>query len=263
MGAIAFGCERVRALLLASGSMSRDPRIARLQALGPVATPFVDLDGGTFVMGSDLRSDEGPAHEVTVGPFAVALVPVSNPEFRAFMDATGHPALPFLEDDRFNAPDQPVVGVNWDDANAYCAWLSELLERPCRLPTEAEREFAARGGLEGALFPWGDEPWTDGPYALGAAGTDRPVPIGSMPPNGFGLFHMGENVHEWCSDWYSRAGYAGLASADPRGVEEGERRASRGGSWRHRVKVSRIAARSSLAPDRRYNDYGMRVYASI
>jgi formylglycine-generating enzyme required for sulfatase activity len=72
---------------------------------------------------------------------------------------------------------------------------------------------------------------------------------------------MGENVHEWCSDWYDPSGYGSLPALNPRGVESGTRRASRGGSWRHHVKVSRIAARSSLAPDQRYNDYGMRVYA--
>lgn len=263
MGAIACRGGPVPVWLLASRSMSVDPRITRLLAEGPAATPFVDLEGGTFLMGSDQRADEEPVREVTVSPFAVALVPVTNTEFRAFLDATGYPALPFLEDERFRAPDQPVVGVSWDDANAYCGWLSELLGRDCRLPTEAEREFAARGGVEDTLYPWGDEPWDDGPYAFGAAGTDRPVPIGSREPNGFGLFHMGDNVHEWCSDWYARAGYAGLPELDPHGVEDGERRASRGGSWRHRVKVSRIAARSSLAPDRQYNDYGMRVYASI
>lgn len=243
--------------------MSLDPRITRLFTEGPIATPFVPLDGGTFVMGSELRADEQPIREVTVAPFAVALTPVSNLEFRAFLAATDYEVLPFIEDERFGSPEQPVVGVSWDDANAYCSWLSALLDRECRLPTEAEREFAARGDVEGVLYPWGDEPWDDGPYAFGAAGTDRPVPIGSRDPNGFGLFHMGDNVHEWCSDWYSRAGYAELPTTDPTGVDEGERRASRGGSWRHRVKVSRIAARSSLAPGRRYNDYGMRVYASI
>jgi formylglycine-generating enzyme required for sulfatase activity len=72
---------------------------------------------------------------------------------------------------------------------------------------------------------------------------------------------MGDSVHEWCSDWYSRAGYEGQPDLNPHGVEDGERRVSRGGSWRHRVKVSRIAARSSLAPERRYNDYGIRVYS--
>ena len=240
-----------------------DPRIARLFAEGPIATPLAELDGGTFLMGSELRSNERPVRQVSIGPFAVALVPVSNAEFTAFIEATGYERLPFLDDERFNAPDHPAVGVSWHDAVAYCHWLSELTGRGCRLPTEAEREFAARGALEGALYPWGDEPWSEGAYAPGAAGMDRPPPIGSSPPNGFGLFHMGDSVHEWCSDWYSRGGYDGLPASNPTGVPEGDRRASRGGSWRHRVKVSRIAARSSLGPERRYNDYGMRVYASI
>jgi formylglycine-generating enzyme required for sulfatase activity len=158
------------------------------------------------------------------------------------------------------------VGVNWFDAVDYCEWLSSVTGRACRLPTEAEREYAARGGLDGALYPWGDEPWSGGVHAFDSAGGDRPHPAGSSPPNGFGLFHMSDNVHEWCSDWYARDSYARDASedgpvVDPQGPETGTRRTSRGGSWRHRVKVARIAARSSLDPSFRYNDYGMRVYA--
>ena len=235
--------------------------VARLLTEGASATPLVSLDGGRFVMGSNVRPDEGPIRAVTVAPFAVALTPVSNAEYAHFLLATEHEAPRFWDDERFNAPAQPVVGVSWLDAIDYLEWLSELLGRRCRLPTEAEREFAARGGVADILFPWGDTPWNQGPFALGAKGTDRPLPLGSTEPNGFGLYHMGENVHEWCSDWYSAAGYAGLPDANPAGVLEGDRRASRGGSWRHQVKVSRIAARSSLAPDRRYNDYGLRVYA--
>ena len=94
-----------------------------------------------------------------------------------------------------------------------------------------------------------------------AAGMDRPLPVGTTPPNGFGLFHMGENVHEWCIEWYDSRGYVETYAPDAE-APEGTRRASRGGSWRHRVKVSRIAARSSLAPERKYNDYGFRVYAA-
>ena len=236
------------------------PRIIRE---GPRATTFVELTGDRFVMGSMTRPDEQPVREVEVSAFAVAITPVSNAEFAHFLDATRHEPPRFWDDERFNTPAQPVVGVSWFDSVDYCEWLSELLGRVCRLPTEAEREFAARGGLAGARFPWGDEAWTEGPFGLGAKGTDRPLPLGSTPPNGYGLYHMGENVHEWCSDWYAPSGYGDLPSRDPRGVSEGTRRASRGGSWRHHVKVSRIAARSSLAPDRRYNDYGMRVYADI
>ncbi len=241
--------------------MTEDPRIARVLADGPRATTFVELPGGTFTMGSLLRADEQPIRRVTVGAFAVSLTPVSNAEWARFVTATGRDPLPFAADERFNRPECPVVGVNWFDAVDYCAWLGEQLGRTCRLPTEAEREYAARGGIPGVLFPWGDEPWDEGVYAFGAAGMDRPQPIGSSPANGFGLYHMGDNVHEWCSDWYRPDAYADAPARDPQGTPDGERRASRGGSWRHRIKVSRIAARSSLDPGRRYNDYGMRVYA--
>ena len=244
-----------------------DPRIARLLTEGPRATPFIDLPGGVFDMGSAGRPDELPVRSVRVRSFAVSLVPVTVAEFAAFLEATGHEAPGYWDDPHFRRSDCPVIGVSWFDAVDYCAWLSELLGRGCRLPTEAEREYAARGGTPLGAYDWGDEPWSTGVHAFGSEGGDRPHPVGSAPPNGFGLYHMGDNVHEWCSDWYAADGYArevGGESApveDPRGPEEGLRRASRGGSWRHRVKVARIAARSSLTPERRYNDYGMRVYA--
>ncbi|MSQ31420.1 MAG: formylglycine-generating enzyme family protein [Dehalococcoidia bacterium] len=253
---------------------STDARIARLLREGPAATPFVELPGGVFAMGAAEgapgRPDERPARLVRVRPFAVALVPVTNLEYARFLDANGHAPPGSWDDPRFTAPDCPVVGVSWFDAVDYCAWVSQMTGRACRLPTEAEREYAARGGVEGVAYPWGDAPWTEGVHGLGALGADRPHPVGTSAPNGYGLYHMADNVHEWCSDWYDAAGYAlEVAPAagvveDPRGpTEERDRRASRGGSWRHRVKVARIAARSSLAPDRRYNDYGMRVYADV
>ncbi|MXW23852.1 MAG: formylglycine-generating enzyme family protein, partial [Chloroflexi bacterium] len=173
-----------------------DPRIDRLLAAGPSATHFVALPGGRFRMGSPMRDDELPERDVTIDAFAVAITPVTNTEYRVFLDATGHEAPRFWDDPRFNAPDCPVVGVSWFDANAYCEWLSELLGRTCRLPTEAEREYAARGDVT-THFPWGDEPWLEGRFALGSKGADRPHPVGSTPPNGFGLYHMAENVHEW------------------------------------------------------------------
>lgn len=246
---------------------ARDPRILRLLREGPASTPFIELPGGRFVMGSLQRTDEQPPHEVVVGPFAVALTPVTNAEFAAFLEATGHEPPGEWDNPRFTQPDCPVVSVSWFDAVAYCAWLSTVTGRACRLPTEAEREYAARGGVADVLYPWGDAPWDSGVHGLGKLGADRPHPIGTSEPNGFGLFHMADNVHEWCSDWYDAAEYARRAPSapvvDPRGpdADERPRRASRGGSWRHHVKVARIAARSSLGPERRYNDYGMRVYA--
>ncbi len=240
-----------------------DERIARLFSEGPAATPFVEVAGGTFAMGSSERTDELPVRDVGVGAFAVALVPVTNSEYARFLAATEHELPGFWDDERFTMASAPVVGVSWFDAVAYCEWLSEVTGRACRLPTESEREYATRGGVGGVLYPWGDEPWTEGVHAPGAAGGDRPHPVGSTPANGYGIYHLADNVHEWCDDWYAQ--YEALADggtvADPRGPSEGIRRTSRGGSWRHRIKVSRIAARSSLRPDLRYNDYGMRVYA--
>ena len=251
-----------------------DARIARLLREGPSATPFLELPGGVFQMGTPEgaggRPDELPVRQVRVRAFAAALVPVTNLEYARFLEATGHEPPGYWDDPRFTAPECPVVGVSWFDAVDYCAWLSEVVGRACRLPTEAEREYAARGGVEGAAYPWGEEPWITGVHGIGALGADRPHPVGTSEANGFGLFHMGDNVHEWCSDWYDPAGYAAEVGdgwsivEDPRGPAEDTgtgRRASRGGSWRHRIKVARNAARSSLAPDRRYNDYGMRVYA--
>ena len=261
---------------------STDARIARLLREGPAATPFVELPGGVFTMGTAEgaggRPDERPARLVRLRPFAAALVPVTNLEYARFLDATGNEPPGYWDDPRFTAPDCPVVGVSWFDAVDYCAWASEVTGRACRLPTEAEREYAARGGAQGVAYPWGDAPWTEGVHGVGALGADRPHPVGTSAPNGYGLYHMADNVHEWCADWYDPTDYALEAGAleagalevapagrvvdDPRGpLEDRERRASRGGSWRHRVKVARIAARSSLAPERRYNDYGMRIYA--
>lgn len=240
-----------------------DPRLERVLREGPLATPFVLIPAGSFEMGSDGRPDELPVREVAIEAFEAALAPVTNAEYGYFLEATEYEPPRFWDDERFNAPRQPVVGISWFAAMAYCEWLSELLGRRCRLPSEAEREYAARGGQPGQLYPWGDEVLDEGPFAFGAAGTDRPLPVGTVPPNGYGLYHMGENVHEWCTDWYDSRGYV-EAPLDPQAeAPEGTRRASRGGSWRHRIKVSRIAARSSLAPDREYNDYGFRVYVDV
>ena len=215
------------------------------------------IPDGPFLMGDDAgRPDERPAHRVWVRAFRMALVPVTNGDYASFLAATGHHPPRFWDEPRFNAPDQPVVGVSWLDAVAYCRWLAELTGRPYRLPTEAEREKAARGGREGARFPWGD----DAPTSRGGSFLQEgPRPVGLSAPNGYGLFDMAYNVHEWCSDWYDPRYYAIAPERDPKGPASGRRRASRGGAWRHQVKVSRCAARSSLDPSFQYNDYGFRL----
>lgn len=226
---------------------------------------LVPIPGGEFIMGDDAgRFDERPAHRVRVGPFLLARFPVTNRDYAQYLERTGAETPRFWRDPRFNAPLQPVVGVSWYDAVAYCAWLSEQTGLRCRLPTEAEREWAAMGGLERARYPWGDaEPRLVGHWALGTAGQDRPVPVSDAHPNGYGLCHMADNVHEWCRDWWDPGYYAVSPIDNPGGPSRGSRRASRGGAWRHFIKVSRCAARSSLDPAFRYNDYGFRVAADL
>ena len=171
------------------------------------------------------------------------------------------PAPPFWSQHGFRIPEAPVVGVSWHEAVAYCDWLSEFVGARCRLPTEAEREYAARGGLAGADWPEALDSWPDQAIRGAVASAEHPhVPFDACR-NRFGLYCMADNVHEWCSDWYARDYYVDSPLVDPRGPADGMRRASRGGSWRHRIKFTRVSARSSLSPNYRYNDYGFRVYA--
>jgi formylglycine-generating enzyme required for sulfatase activity len=214
-------------------------------------------------MGDDAgRPDERPARRVWVDAFAAARLPVTNAEYAHFLAATGHQPPRFWDDTRFNAPEQPVVAVSWHDAVAYCDWLSDQIGRRCRLPSEAEWERAARGGRDRETYPWGEDVagWPADP-ALAQTRQEQPNPAGLSRPNGFGLLDMGYNVHEWCSDWYAPDYYQHAPDRNPRGPASGTRRASRGGAWRHQIQVCRNAARSSLDPTFRYNDYSFRVFA--
>jgi formylglycine-generating enzyme required for sulfatase activity len=181
---------------------------------------------------------------------------VTNAQYDEFVRATGRRPPRFRQE--FPEPDRPVCGPSWYDAQAYCEWLARLTRRPFRLPTEAEWEWAARGGLEGRLYPWGDAPVTER-EDYHSRWRNGPEPVATSEPNGYGLHDMCENVHEWCADWYHREYYAVSPAENPRGPDGGVRRASRGGSWRHHVKISRCAARSSIPPEFEYADYGFRV----
>lgn len=226
----------------------------------PVAEPFrVHIPAGWFSMGSDIGQDaESPVHRVALDSFAMAATQVTVEEYALFLDATGNEPPPFWSDPNFSHPRQPVVAVSWFDAVAYCAWLSSMTGSRYRLPTEAEWERAARGGAEGMSFPWGNAP-PDSRPDYHARWKTGPEPVGQSAPNAFGLFDMCENVHEWCSDWFCAGYYAISPDRNPQGPEKGERKVSRGGSWRHQIKISRCSARSSIPPEFRYADYGFRV----
>jgi sulfatase modifying factor 1 len=221
----------------------------------------IEVPAGSFVMGSAAgRPDESPPHVVTVGGFRLGRTAVTNAQYAPCVDAGRVPPPPWWREPAFDAPDQPVVGVTWLEACAYTRWLAETAGGNWRLPTEAEWEHAIRGGLAGAATAWGDAiplgEVPDGP--LGA-----PWRVGLGTPNGFGVLDPGTIVHEWCLDWYDANYYSSSPSLAPRGPDTGERRASRGGSWRHHVRWSPPSARSSLPPSFRYADYGFRVLLEL
>ena len=222
---------------------------------------FVTIPGGWFGMGSETgQADERPVHRVWVDPFEMAVHPVTRQEYTDFLSATDRDNPREWENPAFGASDQPVVGVSWNDAVVYCLWHSSNGDL-VRLPTEAEWERAARGRRAASDYPWGDDipSWIqDG----GRGPLEGPWKVRLGDPNDFGLYGIAANIHEWCADWHSRTYYRESADRNPGGPPSGVRRASRGGSWRHAVTISRTGARSKLDPSYRYTDYGFRLVRS-
>ena len=264
---------------------------------------MVWLDGGEFLMGSeDSRSyaedGEGPVRTVRLDPFWISVTTVSNAEFAKFITATGYrteaeqwgwsfvfggllpddfpptrgvAAAPWWrqvegadwchpEGQRSDVDaraDHPVVHVSWADAQAYCAWAG------LRLPTEAEWEYAARGGLSGCAYPWGDELEPGGEHRMNvwqgtfprhntrADGWYGTCPVTEYPPNGYGLYNTTGNVWEWCADWFEPAFRA----------RHGTRRSARGGSYLCHdsyCRRYRVSARQGLTPDTSTSNTGFR-----
>ncbi len=250
------------------------------------------IPSGEFVMGSDdADEDERPAHRVSVDAFRMAVHPVTQSDYARFVRETGHRApaiyeLPLVvtaggpERERAfrtagqsyvwvdsEAPaarlDHPVTLVRCEDAIAYCAWLSGASGRTVRLPTEAEWEKAARGGLKRRRFPWGDRldasmaNFLHDPSQKNSQGTS---PCRSYPSNGYGLFDMAGNVWEWVSDWYDPHYYVDSPHRSPSGPREGTLRMLRGGSWL--VSDSRMLScshRHKVPPDTYSYGIGFRI----
>ncbi len=223
---------------------------------------WIEMPGGWFWMGGGPRSNENPRHRVCVDTFLLARCQVTRLDYQSFLDATGHKAPSCWHDAAFGHPRMPAVGPSWHDAVAYCQWLGQRLEQPLRLPREAEWEHAAKASRE-VLYPWGDaEPETLPDYA--SRWLDGPEPVDLYPSrHPLGFLGLGENVHEWCEDWYDADYYAVSPEHNPQGPSSGKRRVSRGGAWRHKVKVSRCAARSAIPPAFQYNDYGFRLARDV
>ncbi len=189
---------------------------------------IVEIHGGEFLMGSDSEGDHTPVHKVYIDSFYMDRYEVSNQKYLRFCEATRHRLPEFWGMDGFRCgPDylnHPVIGISWDDAVEYAAWCD------MRLPTEAEWEYAARGGLVGMNYPNGAEIHpSDGNYKGSQLG--GPVAVGSYPPNNFSLFDMQGNVVEWVWDFHKPDYYASSPRSNPSGPEFGRFRVIRGGGW--------------------------------
>ncbi len=253
------------------------------------------VPSGDFLMGSDdAEGDERPVHRVHIDDFYVGVQPVTNEEYARFVRDSGHRApavyelpivvtaggadrertfrqtsVPYVWAD-FDPPrdraDHPVTLVRYDDAAAYCAWLSSMTERPFRLPTEAEWEKAARGGAESKRYPWGDRldrntaNFLDDPAQKSSHGTS---PCRHYPANGYGLYDMAGNVWEWVQDWYDPGYYVASPERNPQGPPRGSLRIVRGGGWLVAdVRMLSCSHRHKVPPDTYSYAIGFRVACS-
>ncbi len=276
-----------------------------------VSLPGGEFTMGTDSAEGFPADGEGPARRVCVSPFRIAATTVTNAQFTEFVRATAyitqaeeagssfvfylqvpqeqrsairqHPhGLPWwleVRDASWQRPEgpgshvhdrmnHPVVHVSWDDAQAYCRWAG------VSLPTEAQWEYAARGGLDAQRYPWGDampaQPpcniWRGAfPNAPAPGWSPAAAPAGAYEPNGFGLHDMAGNVWEWCADWFTPDYHRTTCAIDPRYDEPTGRRASRGGSFLCHDSYCnryRVAARGSNTPQSSASNQGFRVVAA-
>ncbi|HBR52170.1 MAG TPA: hypothetical protein DEA71_19090, partial [Nitrospira sp.] len=223
--------------------------------LSELGKDMVLIPTGEFTMGSNEHGDE-TKHQVVLDPYWIDRYEASNARYKQFMKATSHPAPAYWDDPRLNKQNQPVVGVSWTDANAFCKWEGK------RLPTEAEWERAAKGPEGDNHYPWGHK--LDPKKANYGQNVGRTMPVDSYPEgvSGFGVYNMAGNVFEWVEDWYDPSYYKQSLALNPKGADQGYNYANqgpvkvlRGGSW--------LAPETSLHTSHRFwnqpdnNSYGV------
>ena len=221
---------------------------------------MVYVPEGYFQMGqsSSKSEDQKPMHFVFTSSYFIDKYEVSNAEYTKFLDAVEHVKPKYWDDERFNQPDQPVVGVSWFDAMAYSRWKGR------RLPTEAEWEKAARGN-DGRLYPWGEK-WTKGEklYFVNVYGMEdryeftAPVNYYAAGASPFGALNMAGNVWEWCLDWYDKDYYRISPELDPEGPEAKQVKVLRGGSWINDIDGVQVTQRARNLPETQNKIYGFR-----
>jgi len=255
------------ALCLGPGACSERSK----QNGNPPAADMISIPAGTFSMGTDDAStnqDEKPLHSIYVSAFSIDRFEVTNAEYHRFIVATGHRPphvdAPWAEPYNWIGNDfpagkglNPVVLVSWHDATAFAAWAGK------RLPTEAEWEKAARAGLTGRAFPYGDTlELNQANYFKSYLRSKQLLPVGSFKPNAFGLYDMAGNVWEWCQDWYSPGYYRSSTTENPSGPLNGENKVFRGGSWKNDKQFLRCAQRGKNNPDYKSPMIGFRCVRS-
>ena len=231
----------------------------------------------------DRIPSEGPQHRVRISqPFALSRHEVTRGQFRQFVEETGYKTEAeqdgkggygrldgkWVQDPRFvwsadpgfpQTDDHPVVNVSWNDAMAFCQWLSKKQGVTYDLPTEAQWEYACRAGTT-TFWHCGDSDTTLQEYAWISANSGRKAhPVGQLKPNAWGLYDMHGNVYEWCADWYGADYYAQALPSDPSGPTTGSYRVARGGGWPHLAGFCRSADRSISSPGYRNGDLGFRL----
>jgi sulfatase modifying factor 1 len=260
------GAARVTpSLLLLVCGLSAGAQPAREVAARTAAPSWITIPAGRFLMGcvpgdGSCHGNEHARHQVQLShSYQLMTTEVTVGHYDAYAQGAGvrTPRQPLWN----TSADRPVVNVTWHEADSVCRAFGG------RLPTEAEWEYAARGGTEGAVFPWGSIFERRRANAIGrTAGSDPwhyTAPAGWFPANGFGLYDMSGNVWEWTADWYAPR-FGRDAVRDPRGPETGTRKVIRGGSWDSTAPRVRASVRHALPPEGRYNLYvGLRCARDI
>lgn len=204
------------------------------------------IPGGSFEMGDHYRThpvlrdksnSDAPVHRVELDAFYIDIHEVTVGKYKKFLSETGYKQPDWNDVTKYSSGDDyPMIFVDWHDASAYCEWAGK------RLPTEAEWEYAARGGSVGKRYPWGNEITHNDANYMGIGGEDKwesCAPVGSFKANSFGLYDVVGNVVEWCQDWYDGDYYSNSPAKNPSGPKTGEQirhlggecRAMRGGGW--------------------------------